>query len=105
MFNKFAIGTLLAISLLLVGCSTNTSTTITDDRPGVAIIGAQSGDKLYVDKVLMGDAKDYNANPDVLIVEPGRHEVMVISKSGAVLLSESVYVTKGQIRELAIGAR
>jgi|GEM_PF-3927069 len=105
MFNKFAISTLLVISMLLVGCATNTSSTITDERPGVAIDGAKGGDKLYIDDVLMGDAKDFNGSPTVLFVESGRHEVTVISKTGAILVSESIYVTKGQIRKLSIGNR
>jgi hypothetical protein len=105
MFNKFAISTLLVISMLLVGCSTNTSSIITDERPGVSIVGAESGDKLYIDNVLMGNAKDFNGDPKVLFVESGRHDVMVISKTGAILLSENIYVTKGQIRQLSLGAR
>jgi hypothetical protein len=100
----YILQSLIIISVLLTGCTTNTSTTITDERPSISIIDAKSGDKLYLDERLVGDADNYNGEPSALFVESGRHEIMVISKSGKILMSESIYVTNGQTRELSIGA-
>jgi hypothetical protein len=100
------ISVLVAFALLsLTGCYTNTSSTISDERPSIAFIGGQSGDSVYVNGIEMGDASEYDADPKVLFVEAGRNLVEVKSKKGSMILSTSVMLDKGQIRKFSLGSR
>src|SRR5512140_1647052 len=89
--NKF----LIALSALLVvaACSMpNTTVRTTDTRPGIAIDGAPDGAILFVDGQQIGEANKYDGQPNVLVVEPGTHTVVVRGSDGAPLFDRKIYV-------------
>jgi uncharacterized lipoprotein YajG len=89
--NKFLV-TLVTL-LLLAACSMPTTTVrTTDTRPGIAIDGAPDGAILYVDGQQIGEASKYDGQPNVLVVEPGTHAVVVKGADGAPLFDRKIYV-------------
>jgi hypothetical protein len=85
--------TICAALLALAACAGPTTTVRTvDTRPALAIAGAPSGAVLYVDGVAVGNAGDYDGNPNVLRVEPGTHDVELRERSGRVLFTQRVFV-------------
>jgi uncharacterized lipoprotein YajG len=89
--NKFLV--MLVTLLLLAACSMPTTTVrTTDTRPGIAIDGAPDGAILYVDGHQIGEANKYDGQPNVLVVEPGTHTVVVKGADGAPLFDRKIYV-------------
>jgi len=89
--NKFLV-TLVTL-LLLAACSMPTTTVrTTDTRPGIAFDGAPDGAILYVDGQRVGEANKYDGQPNVLVVEPGTHTVVVKGADGAPLIDRKIYV-------------
>jgi len=87
----FLIATLSLIAL--AACSMpNTTVRTTDTRPSFAIDGAPDGAILYVDGQQIGEANKYDGQPNVLVVEPGTHAVVVKGVDGAPLFDRKVYV-------------
>jgi hypothetical protein len=88
--------TLLALqaAALLGGCSMPQTVVRTpESRPSLAVEGAPPGAILVVDGQPVGEARDYDARPLVLWVEPGTHAVEVRDPaSGAVLHQQTVFV-------------
>ena len=92
--NKFLV-TLVTL-LVLAACSMpNTTVRTTDTRPGIAIDGAPDGAILYVDGQRIGEANKYDGQPNVLLVGPGTHTVVVKGADGAHLFDRKVYVESG----------
>jgi len=84
---------MLVALLLLAACSMpNTTVRTTDTRPGIAIDGAPDGAILYVDGQRVGEANKYDGQPNVLVVEPGTHTVVVKGADGAPLIDRKIYV-------------
>lgn len=89
--NKFLVA--LVTLLALAACSMpNTTVRTTDTRPGIAIDGAPDGAVLYVDGQQIGEAGKYDGQPNVLLVEPGTHTVVVKGADGAPLFDRKIYV-------------
>jgi len=89
--NKYLV--MLFALLLLAACSMpNTTVRTTDTRPGIAIDGAPDGAILYVDGQRVGEANKYDGQPNVLVVEPGTHTVVVKGADGAPLIDRKIYV-------------
>jgi len=89
--NKYLV--MLVAPLLLAACSMpNTTVRTTDTRPGIAIDGAPDGAILYVDGQRIGEANKYDGQPNVLVVEPGTHTVVVKGADGAPLIDRKIYV-------------
>jgi hypothetical protein len=89
--NKYLV--MLVALLLLAACSMpNTTVRTTDTRPGIAIDGAPDGAILYVDGQRVGEANKYDGQPNVLVVEPGTHTVVVKGADGAPLIDRKIYV-------------
>jgi len=89
--NKYLV--MLVALLLLAACSMPTTTVrTTDTRPGIAIDGAPDGAILYVDGQRVGEANKYDGQPNVLVVEPGTHTVVVKGADGAPLIDRKIYV-------------
>ncbi len=63
-----------------------------DTRPSIAVVGAPPGSVLFVDGQRVGEAAAYAGQPNVLIVEPGSHEVDVRDAAGTVLFRQRVFV-------------
>jgi hypothetical protein len=83
----------LALALAAAGCVGPTTTVRTvDTRPALAFAGAPSGTVLYVDGLAVGDPSSYDAQPNVLRVEPGTHEVDIRDGSGRSLFRQRVFV-------------
>ena len=89
--NKYLV--ILVTLLPLAACSMPTTTVrTTDTRPGIAIDGAPDGAILYVDGQRIGEANKYDGQPNVLVVEPGTHTVVVKGADGAPLIDRKIYV-------------
>ena len=89
--NKFLV--MLVTLLLLAACSMPTTTVrTTDTRPGIAIDGAPDGAILYVDGQRIGEANKYDGQPNVLVVEPGTHTVVVKGADGTPIFDRKIYV-------------
>jgi hypothetical protein len=86
---------IILMSLLagvIAGCSMpNTTVRSVDSRPSLAIKGAPSSAKLIIDGLDVGAANTYNGDPQVLILEPGTHKVLVTDGSD-VLYEQFVFV-------------
>ena len=70
----------------------NTTVRTTDTRPSLAFDGAPDGSVLYVDGQRIGDPNQYDGQPNILLVEPGTHLVVVKGADGAPLFERKVYV-------------
>jgi hypothetical protein len=70
----------IVISLLLfIGCVTPTTVVKTTDmRPSLIIIGAPDGATLLLDGIDMGLARQFDGNPNYLIVIPGTHKITIL---------------------------
>ncbi len=73
----------------------------TDDRPGLIIVGAPQDAVLFVDGLDMGLAHKYDGKPDVLLLNPGTHSVL-IRRGDAVLRSLDVFLGEGTHREIKL---
>lgn len=83
---------MLLLALSLAGCSMPTTTVKTvDSRPGISIAGAPAGATLLVDGVPVGNAADYNGEPNVLLIEPGTHRI-VVKQGAAVIYDQQIFV-------------
>jgi len=82
----------IALTAALAGCSMPVTTVRSvENRPSIAIEGAPDDAIVLVDGVPAGTAGSYNGQPDVLIVEPGTHRV-VVQQGGTVLFDCQVFV-------------
>ena len=76
----------------LTGCSMPTTTVKTvDSRPSISIVGASDDAVLLVDGVLVGKASSYNGQPDVLVLEPGTHRI-VVKQNGTISYDQKIFV-------------
>ncbi len=84
----------IVVSLFALAACTMPSTTVrtTDTRPSLAFEGAPDGSVLYVDGQKIGDPNQYDGQPNILVVEPGTHVVVVKGADGAPLFERKVYV-------------
>ena len=62
-----------------------------DDRPTLALKGAPEGALLYIDGLNMGQAAQYNGEPQVLTIEPGTHSVRV-TLNNEVIYEQRIFV-------------
>jgi hypothetical protein len=85
---------LLLLPLLLAAACVGPQTTVTtpDTRPALAFQGAPSGAVLFVDGRQIGDPRAFDGQPQLLVVEPGTHTVVILGADGAVLLEQKVYL-------------
>jgi hypothetical protein len=63
-----------------------------DTRPSIAIAGAPEGSLLLVDGQPVGPAPAYSGQPNVLLLEPGVHDVEIQSSSGVSIFRQKVFV-------------
>lgn len=84
--------TILSLVALAACSMPNTTVRTTDTRPSFAIDGAPDGAILYVDGQQVGEANKYDGQPNVLVVEPGTHTVVVKGADGAPLFDRKIYV-------------
>ncbi len=89
---KIRLFTVLFVLALLAGCSMPTTTVKTvDSRPGIFISGAPDDALLLLDGVKIGNALNYNGEPNILLVEPGTHRV-VVQKGTTVIYDQMIFV-------------
>lgn len=80
------------ISLFFFGCSMPSTTVRTvDSRPSIAIKGVSESAELFVDGLNMGNADDYNGDPQTLTIEPGTHKVSIL-ENGKVIYEQNIFV-------------
>lgn len=84
----------IVVGLFALAACTMPGTTVrtTDTRPSLAFEGAPDGSVLYVDGQMIGDPNRYDGQPNILMVEPGTHLVVVKGADGAPLFERKVYV-------------
>ena len=83
---------MLVLAITLAGCSMPTTTVRTvDSRPSISIVGAPSGATLLVDGIRVGNAIDYNGEPNVLLIEPGTHRI-VVQQGTTVIYDQQIFV-------------
>lgn len=91
-----------SITLLLFGCSYPTSgVQVLDDRPSIVIQDAPLGSFLLVDSLNMGEARLYNGRERALLLEPGTHQIEVMSQ-GIVIHSEQVFLGDGELKTIKV---
>ena len=91
-----------SITLLLFGCSYPTSEVrVQDDRPSIVIQDAPLGSFLLVDSLNMGEARLYNGRERALLLEPGTHQIEVMSQ-GIVIHSEQVFLGDGELKTIKV---
>ncbi len=91
-----------SITLLVFGCSYPTSgVRVLDDRPSVVIQDAPIGSFLLVDGLNMGKAGLYNGRERALLLEPGTHQIEVMSQ-GNVIHSERVFLGDGELKTIKV---
>jgi len=91
----------ISFIMLLGACAyPKTVTESKEERPMIAIIGAEPEHMLFVDGLSMGPAQRYS-DDHALLLEPGHH-VMEIRKHGNVLFTEQFSLGRNQIRTFTI---
>lgn len=85
----------------VVGCYPESEVRVTDNRPKIAIKNAPENAVVYVDGLKMGLASQFNGDPNVLLVEPGRHKIEVRSDN-RILLSEDVFLGESALKTLTV---
>ena len=91
-----------SITLLVVGCSYPTSgVRVLDDRPSIVIQDAPIGSFLLVDGLNMGKARLYNGRERALLLEPGTHQIEVMSQ-GNLIHSERVFLGDGELKTIKV---
>jgi hypothetical protein len=81
-----------ALIVMLTGCSMPATTVKTvDSRPSISIVGASDDAMLLVDGILVGKASSYNGQPNVLVLEPGTHRV-VVQQNGTTSYDQKIFV-------------
>lgn len=89
---KVIVFSFLVFVFSLCSCSMPTTTVRTvDDRPTLAFKGAPEGALLYIDGLNMGNAGQYNGEPNVLTIEPGTHTVRV-TINNEVIYEQRIFV-------------
>src|SRR5512134_3096555 len=87
------VAALVATLLLAAACAMPSTVVKTPDtRPSLAFEGAPPGAVLYLDGLKVGEAAAYDGQPNVLVVEPGTHDVVVRAPDGAEVHRQRVFV-------------
>jgi hypothetical protein len=97
-------GLLILLAILVQGCAYPQPVQVEqkDTRPAIGIDGAPRKAMLYVDGLQMGRARDYDGEKHVLLIESGKHLIEVKSKTGEVILSETVFLSSSTTKVLSI---
>ena len=85
------------------GCSYPKTTASTlDTRPKLAFKNAPGNSTLLIDGIKMGNPAHYDGKPNVLIVEPGTHEVSIVSESGSEVDHQTIFV-ESELKTINVG--
>lgn len=91
--------------LFLNGCYIfypNTQVKVHETRPAIAIKDASSDAVLFVDGLGMGKAEKYNGKPHVLLLEPGKHRI-VLKEHDAAVFDKIVFLGENEVKTIVIG--
>lgn len=92
---------ILVLSLAL-GCQEpRTSISIPESRPRILIQQAPADAIVLVDGKEVGQARNFNGNPGVLLIEAGTHLVEV-RLGDQVLISQRVFLGGGELRTIVV---
>ena len=84
--------TMITLMLILAGCSMPSTTVRTvDSRPGISIAGAPDDAILLVDGLESGRASSYNGKPNLLLIQPGTHRI-VVKQGSTILYDQQIFV-------------
>jgi len=82
-----------ALTVALVGCAAPSTVVRTvDSRPSLAVINAPPGAILQVDGKDVGMAATYSGQPNVLMLEPGTHQIVVRDATGQDVFRQRVFM-------------
>ncbi len=84
----------LVIVTFAVGCAPRypvTKVNSIDSRPTLSFENAPRDAVVLVDGLSMGSVSKYDGKPNVLIVEPGTHEITIM-ENNVVVLKQAVFV-------------
>ncbi len=76
-----------------------------DERPQISFSGAPAASILYVDGLTMGEPKTLEDANQTLLLEPGTHKIEVRASDGSVLLSETVFLGSGSLKNFDLSER
>ncbi len=94
--------TILSILLFLEACVyPNRQVQTVDDRPTLFVVDAPSNAILYVDRVEIGPAINFNGKPNILVLEPGTHYIE-IRQGNNVLHSLDIFLGEGTNRVIKL---
>ena len=78
--------------IFIFGCSMPaTSVRTVDSRPSLSFTGAPPSAELFIDGIRVGLANTYNGKHNVLKLEPGTHQVLVI-ENGNKLYDQLIFI-------------
>jgi hypothetical protein len=67
---------------------------IVEDKPGLIIYGAHPRAFVYVNGLSMGRAGKYGENGQVLLLEPGTHDLEIVRR-GTIIFTQRVFLGRG----------
>lgn len=86
-----------AVTLALVGCASYPTSSVSQGAAdaGIWISGAPAGAQVRVAGAVLGPANLFTDSRHVAPLEPGRHEIEIVSAGGEVVSSQVVVLTAG----------
>ena len=94
----------LFVSFGLVACSAPTQkASVRDDRPLIMFENAQRSDRVIIDGIDFGLARDFKSGKSALAVEPGTHTLKVV-RDGQLLLEKQFYISRGTSKVIGVPA-
>jgi len=94
----------LAASVTLFGCASYPTTSVNQGASdaGIWISGAPVGALIRVAGTVLGPATGFADNRNVARLEPGRHEVEILSSNGEVVSRQVVMLSAGAKYEVRV---
>jgi hypothetical protein len=86
-----------AMALALVGCASYPTSSVSQGAAdaGIWISGAPAGAQIRVAGMVLGPADSFADNRHVAPLEPGRHEIEIVSAGGQVVSRQVVVLSAG----------
>lgn len=86
-----------AATLALMGCASYPTSSVSQGAAdaGIWISGAPAGAQVRVAGTILGSASSFADNRNVAPLEPGRHEIEIVSAGGEVVSRQIVVLSPG----------
>ena len=94
---------ILILLLSLAGCAyPKTSVSTIDTRPKLAFKNVPINSTLYIDGLVMGNPAKFDGKINVLIIEPGTHEISIMSENGSEIYRQTIFV-ESELKTINVG--